>query len=180
MNVNTKTNDLLRVLRDEDINIILCGMNQIETRRLIGSHQPFTESEARHIIKEGVTDKQIWLGILNAKQESLCGLIALLRINNVLRSGELSLTVFDPSHQNQGMGTAALTEFLNYIFLCRNLNRVTAQVCDYNERAIRFYRKTGFIEEGRIRQGCYWDGKYSDMIIMGLLHADYIKQKGTN
>lgn len=45
----------------------------------------------------------------------------------------------------------------------------------YNTRAYRCYFKCGFIEEGRIREKIYINGKYEDVILLGLLRREYEK-----
>jgi RimJ/RimL family protein N-acetyltransferase len=172
--MNERASVMLRELHMDDRQAILFGMNQPDLRKLIGANLPFTEADANYILRDGISDKQIWMGISDETTKVLLGLVALVRINNALRSGELSLTIFDSEKRSKGIGTFTLCNFLEYLFFCRNLNRVTAYVCDYNKKAIRFYEKFKFQVEGRIRQGCYWEGKYSDMITMGLLCTEYI------
>jgi UDP-4-amino-4,6-dideoxy-N-acetyl-beta-L-altrosamine N-acetyltransferase len=41
-----------------------------------------------------------------------------------------------------------------------------------NERAINFYRKTGFSEEGRLKEFVFKDGKWLDVIVMGIIKRD--------
>ena len=51
----------------------------------------------------------------------------------------------------------------------------------FNERAIACYKKVGFKEIGRRRQGYFLNGKYHDEIFMDILKdefkEDYIKNK---
>lgn len=47
----------------------------------------------------------------------------------------------------------------------------------FNERAQKVYHRLGFQVEGRLRQECYTDGAYHDMIVMGLLREEYEEKK---
>ena len=66
---------------------------------------------------------------------------------------------------------------LEYGFNTLNLNRIDLKVNDFNSRAIKCYQKIGFIEEGRMRQSCFRNGKYHDQIIMSVLRSEW---KGMN
>jgi RimJ/RimL family protein N-acetyltransferase len=58
-----------------------------------------------------------------------------------------------------------------------NLNRAYLRVYAENLRAKRSYEKAGFVEEGRLREGVYKHGKYDDVIIMSILHSEWIARK---
>ncbi len=42
-----------------------------------------------------------------------------------------------------------------------------------NERAIRAYRSCGFVEEGRMREHIWLDGRYLDNVLMGVLRDEW-------
>lgn len=44
-----------------------------------------------------------------------------------------------------------------------------------NERAIRSYLSSGFVEEGRMREHVWLDGRYLDNVIMGVLRGDWAR-----
>jgi len=67
---------------------------------------------------------------------------------------------------------------IDFIFNQMNINKIKLDVYSFNERAIKSYKKSGFIIEGVLRDEIYRDGKYYDKIVMGLLKKDYIKQRG--
>ena len=50
--------------------------------------------------------------------------------------------------------------------------RYSFRVLAYNERAIRCYRRCGFVEEGRERQAVLVDGSWHDDVVMGILERD--------
>ena len=47
-------------------------------------------------------------------------------------------------------------------------------VYETNPRAIRAYQKAGFKEEGRLREGHYFNGKYIDIIVMSVLRSEWV------
>lgn len=79
----------------------------------------------------------------------------------------------DPAHQRRGYGTDAVRVMLRYAFQELNLNRVELAVIQYNEAGIRAYQNVGFKHEGTLHASVYRDGEYYDVLMMGMLRADW-------
>lgn len=62
------------------------------------------------------------------------------------------------SARSKGIGTQAL-QYLEDEIRAQGLMRIELGVFEYNERAIRLYKKMGFQEIGRIEGFTYWQGK---------------------
>jgi len=75
---------------------------------------------------------------------------------------------------NQGFGTDALVTLLRHLFLELDFHRVGLEVFEYNVRAKKVYEKTGFSIEGLERQGLYRNGRYYDIILMGILRDEFL------
>ena len=52
------------------------------------------------------------------------------------------------------------------------LHRVQLDVYAFNPRALRSYEKAGFVVEGRQRDTLFWDGEWTDSILMSVLNTD--------
>jgi RimJ/RimL family protein N-acetyltransferase len=89
------------------------------------------------------------------------------------RSAELGITVGNKVYWDQGVGSEALRVLMNFGFNTLNLRRISLRVFEYNPRAIHVYQKLGFIEEGRLRQSVFHDGKYYDTILMSILKSEF-------
>ncbi len=76
-------------------------------------------------------------------------------------------------HTGKGYGTDAMEQLVDFIFSEMNLDRVYLTVFAYNERAIKSYRKVGFLEEGRLREHLFRDGKYHDVVQMAILKDEH-------
>ena len=59
-----------------------------------------------------------------------------------------------------------------------NLERLTLNVFEYNERAVRSYLKAGFVVEGRQRQRLKRGDRRYDMIFMGIEHKADLRRLG--
>jgi len=59
-----------------------------------------------------------------------------------------------------------------------NLNRIYLQVYQTNPRAIKAYNAAGFVHEGVMRQAVFKNGRYIDVLLMSVLHEDWIRENG--
>jgi diamine N-acetyltransferase len=85
------------------------------------------------------------------------------------RSGELGIVIGNRRYWSQGYGTDAVRALVSWGFDELNLNRIHLRVFEDNARAIRCYEKTGFVEEGRLRQDRFHKGRYFDTVVMAVL-----------
>jgi RimJ/RimL family protein N-acetyltransferase len=72
-----------------------------------------------------------------------------------------------------GYGTEATEIMLGHAFGALGLHRVGLAVFEFNERAIRSYRKCGFRVEGRSREAIWRDGRFWDEIQMSILEHEW-------
>lgn len=120
------------------------------------------------------------LAICAGDKEEIIGAVYLLAIDWLNRSGELALWIGKKSAQGKGAGEFACREILKHAFLEINLNRVFLTVLNENIKATNLYRKIGFKEEGRLRQAVYKNGKYEDLLQMGILACEYLDQSNSD
>ena len=111
--------------------------------------------------------------IIDTDRESeVLGLISLVGINYINRCGELHIMIGNEANCGKGIGTFAVKEMILHAFNNLNLRRIQLGVLETNTRAIRLYEKTGFVKEGIKRKSTYKNGKYINLIMMGLLKED--------
>lgn len=101
----------------------------------------------------------------------LVGQVSLWAVDHLSRRGSLGIYL-GPDARGQGYGRDAVAVLLRYAFEHRGLHRVALEVLADNEPAIRCYRACGFVEEGRLRDDAWVDGRYVDMLRMGVLSTD--------
>lgn len=104
------------------------------------------------------------------------GMVELVDLDLRVRRCELGIFIGDGDYIDKGYGHDAVEVILNFIFKQLNINKVAVRVLDYNTKAIEFFKKIGFKEEGLLRQDYFADGKYYDIHIMGLLAAEWSKK----
>lgn len=92
-------------------------------------------------------------------------------------NGFLRLGLGAPEDRRRGYGSQALSLLLRYAFGELNLYRVTAVVPEYNEGAVRLFKKFGFVEEVRRRKAINRDGRFWDILSFGLLASEWTGRK---
>ena len=89
------------------------------------------------------------------------------------RRASLAIGIQDPVLLGQGLGPEAMRLAIGYAFGPLGLHRLGLRVLEYNTRAIRAYRKCGFVIEGREREAAEVGGQRYDDVIMGLLANEW-------
>ncbi|MDR6292011.1 MULTISPECIES: GNAT family N-acetyltransferase [Inquilinus] len=73
--------------------------------------------------------------------------------------------------QGQGIGTALMAALIDAADNWLDLKRLELTVWADNAPALALYRKSGFVEEGRLRAYGYRDGAYADVLAMARLRG---------
>jgi RimJ/RimL family protein N-acetyltransferase len=107
-----------------------------------------------------------------ADSGQLVGMVSLTRIDYVHSNAEFHVMVGERESQNRGVGTAAARAMVRHGFFDLNLHRIYAAILRNNVRSIRMHEKVGFREEGTLRQGAYKNGRYHDIVLMGMLKPE--------
>ena len=95
-----------------------------------------------------------------------CGLTNISKLN---RSGEYFIMIGDSNFWNRGLGTLAGKKVLEYGFGELGLHRIWLTVSELNYGGIKSYKNLGFVEEGRMKEACFRDGKFHDKVVMSML-----------
>jgi RimJ/RimL family protein N-acetyltransferase len=107
------------------------------------------------------------------KSNKLIGSCQLHSIHVVHRTAELQIRIGEQSESRRGYGTKAVRLLLKFAFYDLNLNRVCVHVFRTNAAAIRAYEKAGFVQEGILRSAAHIDGRYIDVLVMGILREEF-------
>ncbi len=149
-------------------------MNEPEVRRnfIRNSIYPLMSEDRDRVFSVKTALKPDYcFGIEIAEGEfiGVCG-TELMSLKN--RAGNIWIMLGKGYHR-KGYGYNALNKLINMMFNEMNLNKVGLEVFSFNEAAIKCYKKLGFKVEGRLRQELFREGKYHDVIMMGLLREEW-------
>jgi RimJ/RimL family protein N-acetyltransferase len=103
----------------------------------------------------------------------LVGTCAFSQLDGENGSALYHITIGEKELWGRGYGTEATELMLGHAFGNLGLHRVSLAVFAFNERAIRSYRKVGFVVEGRAREAIFRDGRFWDEISMSILEPEW-------
>lgn len=167
----------LRPLEPEDAAITMAWRNDPQIRdqvlsfRFPVSHVMETRFMEKAIAGEGT--EQCVAGIVDLGDGALCGLVYLRDIDWISRHAAFGMMIGRPDRQRRGLGRRALGLMLQHGFQVLNLERIYLFVVEYNLPARRLYEAAGFSVEGSLRHHVALDGNYYDLLVMGLLRAEF-------
>lgn len=75
--------------------------------------------------------------------------------------------------RGQGNAVDGVRTLLKYGFWEQRYQKCNSVCIDINEASIRMHKKLGFIEEGRIRRNCFFNGKYHDDVLFGMTREEF-------
>jgi len=103
----------------------------------------------------------------------LVGTCAFSQLDGDNGSALYHITIGEKDAWGKGYGTEATRLMLDHAFGALGLHRIALFVFEFNERAIRAYRRSGFVIEGRSRESIFRDGRWWDEIAMSVLESDW-------
>ncbi|HEX9044159.1 MAG TPA: GNAT family protein [Candidatus Limnocylindrales bacterium] len=105
--------------------------------------------------------------------DRLIGTCAFSQLDGDNGSVLFHITIGEKDAWGHGYGTEATDLMVRHAFEHLGLHRIALSVFSFNERAIRSYRKVGFLVEGRSRDAIFRDGRYWDELQMSILESDW-------
>ncbi|MBI3326398.1 MAG: GNAT family N-acetyltransferase, partial [Nitrospinae bacterium] len=112
------------------------------------------------------------LGIVRREDSQLIGTVSLADLDVISRHARLSLIVGEKAVWGKGFGREADSLMVRYGFEFLNLHRIYAYVLAAHEASLKVLSELHFTHEGLLRQHIYRDGRYHDVVIMGLLRHE--------
>ena len=109
--------------------------------------------------------------IVNSKG-TVVGTISYRRSDYVTDVYYISIAI-GKQYWRHGYAYESIRALLRYLFERKKAHKVELEVVEENIAAIECYKKCGFIEEGKRRKKYYYNGKYLDTVLMGILEEEY-------
>ena len=166
----------LRSIEREDLPVLWAFNNDLGVELAGGGDPPMPQSLARlqaryeESLRRGDRDGAHFA---IERDGTLIGMCDLFRFDETAQTCELGIVIGDKASWGQGYGREAVSLLLQYAFQYRNQHKVWLRVNATNERAIRAYRASGFVEEGRQRSQVWSDGRHIDLVLMGVLREEW-------
>ena len=137
----------------------------------------YTEETQYQKILEGLQmqqmNREFSFGIYDQSSKKLIGHIALYSIKRMpYLSGFIGYSI-DKNFTGRGITTEAVLLVLQFAFQTLNLHRVEAYVSPQNSPSIRVLEKSGFKQEGLLRELLFINGVWVDHYMYAILQNEY-------
>ena len=171
----------LRAVDRTDLPKFQAWLNDPEVTDGLAHHLPVSIEEEEQwfstLGNEPPEQRPLSIEIRSGEGWQLAGNTRLFHLKWLHRSAEFGIIIGDKALWDHGYGTEVLELMLAHAFETLNLNRIYLHVYSSNQRARRSYEKAGFVVEGTLRQAMFQRGRYVDILIMGILHAEWKKRR---
>jgi len=171
---------VLREFRREDVGPIQAWVGNEEITKYLGfvmfpqSLEETTAFVERQLVRKSTPGEGVFVIALRDDPDmEYIGSVGLHGINWRDRHCELGIVIGREDLLDRGLGAEAIRLALGFAFNFLNMHKVNLKVFEYNERGRRCYAKSGFNEEGRIREQRFYEGRYWDEIVMGITREEF-------
>jgi RimJ/RimL family protein N-acetyltransferase len=173
----------LRPIEPADLPLIVRWRNRPDVRRNIFNQPRLTLAAQRAWYRRYLADRTQVRFVVDARELGPIGTFGLTDLRPAEGSAQLAVLIGEPKARGKGLAREALELLLDFGFRKwktgghPGLNRVTAEVFDFNGPAVALYRKAGFVDEGRLR-GAHWDAgrqRFTDVLVLGLLREKWLR-----
>ncbi|MGH8249854.1 MAG: GNAT family N-acetyltransferase [Steroidobacteraceae bacterium] len=154
----------LRRAEPDDLDFIVAQESRPEFALLIGSWD-----YATHASNLRQPNLEYW--IVEIVQGQRAGFLILSGLESPHRAIELTRVVL--KEPGSGRGRQVCEHVLRYVFDILGAHRLSLDVIETNERAVRLYASLGFKREALMREAFRRGEEYHSLILMSMLETEY-------
>lgn len=168
----------LRAIQERDIEMLRSMKNDPWMEKMVvGWCPPISSFQQKRWFESLTIDCDNMLFMIETDEAGTVGYTKLASIDWKNRSAHGGIMIQKKENMSKGIATDAYMTVLRYAFMELNLNRVDGSILDYNKASQKvLIEKVGYKKEGVKRKAIYKDGKYHDLIIVGILKEDYLRR----
>lgn len=156
----------LTEIREDDSLILFRWINDPVLVTFNSNYSPVHYVNHSEWIEKILKNKQMTIFAIRLNDGTLIGTCQLHSINNLNGTAELQIRIGEIEFQSKGYGSEAIKQLIEYGFNNLNLRKVYLHVFSDNNRAIKAYKKCGFVTEGTLKEHIFIDGKFKSLDIM--------------
>ncbi|WP_232667065.1 GNAT family N-acetyltransferase [Pseudonocardia sp. TRM90224] len=165
----------LRARREADVPILHAELYDDVVIRSRADSRPWqpiapTSSASPYAVPEP-SDDAACFSVVHLADDELVGEALLWGIDVHNRTAHLGLSL-RPAHRGRGLGTDTVRVLCHYGFLVRGLHRLQIDTLAENAAMIRAAHVAGFVHEGTLRRAAWVDGRFVDLVVLGLLDGE--------
>ncbi len=141
-------------------------------------YPPFSKEETERWIKMCMTKTNGYeQKAIITKEGKHIGWIDLKNIDKLNKHAELGIAIGDKNYWGKGYGLSAMTMMLLWGFHELNLNKIWLRVEVDNVKAIKSYKRVGYVEEGILRQDRLRNGEFVDRLRLSILKQEFFAKQ---
>ena len=160
---------ILRAIEEKDLCLLRELINDAETQReTLGWNFPISEYHQKQWFYNLNNNNNCVRWIISTKNYEALGIAMLNNIDWKNRSVNIGIKLKKDA-KGKGIGSKSYRLIIDYAFKELQMNRIEAEVIEYNKASIKLHEKLGFIKEGIKRERIYQNGSYHNTIILSLL-----------
>lgn len=163
----------LKNIAKSDTDLIIQWRSQAFVQKNFIYQGPFTKEVHENWLKTQVeTGKVKQFIIYEKKMDRPIGSVYLRDIDYANQKAEYGIFIGEEAFLGKGYGAEAGILTLEYAFKELHLHKIMLKVFSYNIRALKNYKKAGFVEEGILKDEVYRNGNYYDIIYMAKINTE--------
>ena len=171
MNIKGK-NVLIRAIEMDDAPLLLDMINDPETENMLGGYSfPVSEHQQVAWINSLTSDPRTFRGMIEVEGKAI-GTVILTDIDHKNGTAEFHIKLGTGNVRGKGYGVDACNAIIKYAFKELRLNCIYANVKEDNYASRRLFQKSGFTEEGILRNRLFKDGSYHDVVSFSILASE--------
>jgi len=162
----------LRLITSDDSARVLAWRNSPQVSAYMYSDHQIGQDEHDRWFAGALTaaDRRFW--IIEADGEPV-GLANLARIDPAARRCDWAYYLGEASTRGQGLGSRIEYIVLRHVFEALGLNKLWCEVLLENEGVWKLHESFGFVREALFRQHVFKDGRFQDVVGLGMLGSDW-------
>jgi RimJ/RimL family protein N-acetyltransferase len=161
----------LRAFERADVEMHWAFMNDYDTVRSMSSGMLYPtsrEDEARYLEQQTGYTRGEYQFAMETLSGQLIGRCGFTRVDWKNRLAEIGIMIGEAEFRGKGYGSDALRLLIRIAFEELNLHKLKLSVFAFNLQALGCYEKCGFIREGLLKDELFREGRYHDVVVLGL------------
>jgi UDP-4-amino-4,6-dideoxy-N-acetyl-beta-L-altrosamine N-acetyltransferase len=158
-------------LSDEEKEMVRNWRNHETIRKWMYQEHIISPEEHAEFVQKLKQDTKNFYWLVKSKDDLYLGMISLNRVDSRNKNAYLGIYA-NPDRKMARAGNVLVKCLKKLAFNIAGLHTLRLEVTSNNERAINFYKRSGFSEEGKLREFVLKDEKWHDVIVMGMIRRD--------
>ena len=166
----------LRAIEEQDLEQLLAWRNNPDYRRYFREHRELSLAQQRRWYQDIVLgdDRVYMFAIVDLASSALLGACGLCYVDWRNRSADFSIYIgADNLYIDDRYAPDVGQILLNYGFNELGLNRIWAEIYDFDEPKQKLFKTLGLSLDGRHRQTIWREGTWHDSLFYGILKSEF-------